>query len=60
MEDISMFYACLRFKKDPKDQNGPQKIIKKEFADRDDARAYIAAVQADEKQSVLYDQFWTE
>ena len=55
-----MFYACLRFKKDPKDQDGAQRIVKKEFADRNEARAYIAAVQADEKQSVLYDQFWTE
>jgi hypothetical protein len=60
MEGITMFYACLRVKRSPKDQNGPQKIIKKEFVDRNEARAYISAIQNDEKQSVLYDQFWTE
>ena len=55
-----MFYACLRVKKGPKDQNGPQKIIKKEFVDRDEARAYLATIRDDEQQSALYDQFWTE
>lgn len=55
-----MFYACLRVKASPKDQNGSQKIIRKEFTNRDDARAYISAIQNDETQCNLYDQFWTE
>ena len=55
-----MFYACLRVKKDPKDQNGPQKIIKKSFATRDEARAYITSIYNDSEQANLYDQFWTE
>ena len=60
MEGITMFYACLRVKRGPKDQNGPQKIIKKEFATRDEARAYISAIQNDETKRDSYDQFWTE
>ncbi len=55
-----MFYACLRVKRDPKDQNGLQKIIKKEFATRDEARAYISTIQNDETERDSYDQFWTE
>ena len=55
-----MFYACLRLKATPKDQNGKQIVIKKEFTDRADARAYIVKIQADEAQCDLYDQFWTE
>lgn len=55
-----MFYACLRVKRDPKDQNGPQKIIKIKFTTRDEARAYISAIQNDETERGLYDQFWTE
>ena len=55
-----MFYACLRVKKDPKDQNGAQKIIKKAFDDRNDARLYLASIRDDAQKGNLYDQFWTE
>jgi len=55
-----MYYACLRVKPESKAQTGAQKIIKKAFTTRDEARAYLSAIQNDEKQSILYDQFWTE
>ena len=51
-----MYYACFRVKRDKKDPNGPQKIIKKEFTTREDARAYLEANRDYSK----YDQFWTE
>ena len=55
-----MFYACLRLKKDKKDQTIRESIIRKEFTTRDEARAYISAIQEDETKRDLYDQFWTE
>ena len=55
-----MYYACLRAKKDKKDQTTAQKIIRIEFATREEARAYLLKIQNDTTKRELYDQFWTE
>jgi len=51
-----MYYACFRIKKDQKDKNEPQKIIKKAFNTRDEARDFLNIHMDFDK----YDQCWTE
>jgi len=55
-----MYYACLRVKRTKKDKDGPETIIRKAFADRDEARAYISSILNNEEELKKYDQLWTE